>query len=619
MINEIINLSLSNGATLDEGEQVVNLPNAFIEQFKTGQAKEIDTAICAKTDGCNEARWFSLTTRNVNDGQIQGVINKLWGVDTNYKSVSKFHVFHDSTNFYGSTGNARGQAVVNDCGMEQGADLYVNQEIPVNPATIDYVFVTHAHIDHSGLLPLLYNHGFRGKIFATTATCELCNIMLKDSAHIQEFEAEWKNRKARRAGRPEVTPMYNMEDAQGVLEHFVPCTYHETVQICEGLTIRFVDAGHLLGSSSIEIWVTEDGETRKLVFSGDIGNYNRPLIRDPEYLEEADYVIMESTYGNRNHNTPPDYAAELAKVMNSTFTKGGNLVIPAFSVGRTQEMLYYMRRIKTEGLLPEYPGFEVYIDSPLAVEATNIFHKSVEECFDEEARQLVQSGINPIQFPGLKVAVSSEESKMINFNQKSKVIISASGMCEAGRIRHHLKHNLWRTDSTILFVGYQVPGTLGYSLLNGVKKVKLFGEEIEVRASIVNLPGISGHADRDHLTAWIANFKKPPKKVFIVHGEETTAVEFAEHVKNDVGFDALAPYSGDAYDLLTGEQIAQGSRQLVEKKTQGVYRAKSGAFDRLMIAGERLIAVIKKCQGMANKDLGKFADQINSLCDKWDR
>lgn len=279
-----------------------------------------------------------------------------------------------------------------------------------------------------------------------------------------------ENRKARRAGKPEVTPMYNMEDAQGVLEHFVPCTYHETVQICEGLTIRFVDAGHLLGSSSIEIWVTEDGETRKLVFSGDIGNYNRPLIRDPEYLEEADYVIMESTYGNRNHNTPPDYAAELAKVMNSTFTKGGNLVIPAFSVGRTQEMLYYMRRIKTEGLLPEYPGFEVYIDSPLAVEATNIFHKSVEECFDEEARQLVQSGINPIQFPGLKVAVSSEESKMINFNQKSKVIISASGMCEAGRIRHHLKHNLWRTDSTILFVGYQVPGTLGYSLLNGVKR-----------------------------------------------------------------------------------------------------------------------------------------------------
>ena len=243
--------------------------------------------------------------------------------------------------------------------MEQGADLYVNQEIPVNPATIDYVFVTHAHIDHSGLLPLLYNHGFRGKIFATTATCELCNIMLKDSAHIQEFEAEWKNRKARRAGRPEVTPMYNMEDAPDNRTPFGECSYNEKVEICEGLTVRFIDAGHLLGSSSIEMWVTEEGESRKLVFSGDIGNGNRPLIKDPEYIHDADYVIMESTYGNRNHDTPPDYAVELAKVINATFTKGGNLVIPAFSVGRTQEMLYYMRRIKTENLLPEYQNYEV--------------------------------------------------------------------------------------------------------------------------------------------------------------------------------------------------------------------------------------------------------------------
>mgnify|MGYP000962313087 FL=1 len=441
--------------------------------------------------------------------------------------------------------------------------------------------------------------------------------MLRDSAHIQEFEAEWRNRKARRAGSEEYVPLYTTEDALGAISLFHPCDYEQTIELSEGINIRFRDVGHLLGSASIEIWITENGISRKLVFSGDIGNINQPLIKDPQTTSSADYVIMESTYGDRLHKAPPDYAVELANVINRTLRRGGNLVIPAFAVGRTQEMLYFIREIK-ERKLVEF-DFPVYVDSPLAIEATSIFNKNFQSCFDEEAMALIQSGISPIRFSNLHLAISSDESKAINFDSTPKVIISASGMCEAGRIRHHLKHNLWRTDSTILFVGYQVPGTLGYSLLNGVKKVKLFGEEIEVRASIVNLPGISGHADRDHLTAWIANFKKPPKKVFIVHGEETTAVEFAEHVRNDVGFDALAPYSGDAYDLLTGEQIAQGSRQLVEKKTQGVYRAKSGAFDRLMIAGERLIAVIKKCQGMANKDLGKFADQINSLCDKWDR
>lgn len=505
-----------------------------------------------------------------------------------------------------------------DCGMEQGPDMYVNQQIPVNASSIDYVFVTHAHIDHSGLLPLLYNHGFRGQIFATKATCELCNIMLKDSAHIQEFEAEWKNRKARRAGLPEVTPLYDLNDAAGVLEHFVSCEYHDMVDVCDGLKVRFVDAGHLLGSSSIEMWITENGITKKLVFSGDIGNGNRPLIKNPEYIEDADYVIMESTYGDKNHETPPDYAAILAKVMGATFTRGGNVVIPAFSVGRTQEMLYFMRRIKTEDLLPEFRNFEVYIDSPLAVEATNIFNKNVSECFNEEARKLINMGINPIQFPGLKIAVTSDESKNINFIQTPKVIISAAGMCDAGRIRHHLKHNLWRADSTILFVGYQVPGTLGHSLLNGVKEVKLFGEPIQVHAEILSLPGISGHADMDHLTKWIGAFTKQPEKVFIVHGDDAVADFFAKHVREAVGFDAVAPYSGDCYDLLTGECIKQGSRLLVEKKTRTA-KASNTVYDRLLAAGHRLIDVIKRCQGMANKDLAKFADQINALCDKWDR
>ena len=507
-----------------------------------------------------------------------------------------------------------------DCGMEQGPDLYMNQKIPVNPSLIDYVFVTHAHIDHSGLLPLLYKNGFRGEIFATKATTELCQIMLKDSAHIQEFEAEWRNRKAKRAGLPEITPMYDLNDAAGVMEYFNPCDYDHRISVCEGLEVRFVDAGHLLGSSSIEMWITENEETRKLVFSGDLGNGNRPIIKDCEYIDDADYVIMESTYGNRNHEAPPDYAVELAKILNATIKKGGNLVIPAFSVGRTQEMLYFLRRIKSENLLPEFPDFEVYVDSPLSVEATSIFNKNVADCFNDDARVLIEQGINPIRFEGLKVSVTSDDSKMINYDPKPKVIISASGMCEAGRIRHHLKHNLWRPDSTILFVGYQVPGTLGFSLLNGVKKVKLFGEEIDVKADIVNLPGISGHADMDHLTKWIGNFKMAPKKVFIVHGEEMTAEFFAEHVKAEVGFSAVAPYTGDIYDLITGERVAQGERKKVEKKTsENIYRTKHSVYNRLVIAGERLVAVIKKCQGMANKDLAKFADQIDALCDKWDR
>ncbi len=504
-----------------------------------------------------------------------------------------------------------------DCGMEQGPDLYVNQELPVNAALIDYVFITHAHIDHSGLLPLLYSHGFRGKVYATKATSELCNVMLKDSAHIQEFEAEWRNRKAKRAGKKMVVPLYGIDDAVGVLDFFEACPYKEVIEICDGLKVRFIDAGHLLGSSSIEMWITEEGETKKLVFSGDIGNGNRPLIKNPEYIEEADYVIMESTYGNRNHETPPDYAVELSKIINATFTRGGNLVIPAFSVGRTQELLYFIRRIKTEGLLPEYEGFEVWIDSPMAIEATSVFHKNVEECFSEEAKELVNAGINPIRFDGLKVAITSDDSRNINFISKPKVIISASGMCEAGRIRHHLKHNLWRSDSTILFVGYQVPGTLGNALLNGVSTVKLFGEEVDVKAAIINLPGISGHADYDHLTKWIDAFKKKPQRVFVVHGEENTAVGFAEHLQKDLGIHAYAPYSGDSFDLLSGVQLTEGSKLKAEKKVAN--QKGNNIFDRLVLAGQRLAAVIQKCKGMTNKDLGKFADQINALCDKWER
>lgn len=508
--------------------------------------------------------------------------------------------------------------VLIDCGMEQGADLYVNQEIPVNASEVDYVLVTHAHIDHSGLLPLLYNHGFRGKIYATNATTELCEIMLKDSAHIQQFEAEWKNRKARRAGRPEVVPLYDINDAMGVMEHFVPCPYAQKIEIEPGLTIRFVDAGHLLGSASIEVWAEdEDGKT-KIVFSGDIGNGNKPLIKDPHFIEDADYVVMESTYGDRLHEVSVDYAKELAQVITETFHRGGNVVIPAFSVGRTQELLYFLRRIKTENLMKEYQDFEVYIDSPLAVEATGIFHKNVAECFDEEALELVGKGINPIRFDGLKMAITSDESKMINFNEKSKVIISASGMCEAGRIRHHLKHNLWRPESTIVFVGYQTRGTLGRSLLEGATEVRLFGEPIEVKAKIVKITGISGHADKNGLLKWINHFtEQPPKRVFVVHGEDKVCDSFVTAL-TDSGYIASAPYSGTQFDLIRGEFLIETEPIAVQKKNAAKKRA-GDMFQRLMTAGQRLIAVIRKNEGLSNKDVAKFTDQINTLCDKWDR
>ena len=506
-----------------------------------------------------------------------------------------------------------------DCGMEQGADIYENQDIPVNAAAIDYVFVTHAHIDHSGLLPLLYARGFRGQIFATNATTQLCNIMLKDSAHIQEFEAEWRNRKARRAGQPEVVPMYSVNDAQGVLNYFVPCDYDKKVHVCDELTVCFRDAGHLLGSSFIEMWAKEGEDECKLIFSGDIGNGNRALIRDPEIPESADYLIMESTYGDRNHDVPPDYASELARVLAVTFARGGNVVIPAFSVGRTQEMLYYLRKIKQDQMLSSFQNFEVYVDSPLAIEATNVFNKNVKGCFDEEAMELVNQGINPLLFRGLKTTITSDESRQINFDTKPKVILSASGMCEAGRIRHHLKHNLWRPECTICFVGYQAVGTLGRKLIEGAESVKLFGENITVNARIEVLKGISGHADMNGLLDWIRGFEKIPDRVMVVHGEDTVTDHFAKLVEDTFGCPAFAPYSGGTVDLAANEIITIGQK-IPKKSDEKPSKLKSAsAFNRLVAAAKRLLNVVYKNEGLANKDMAKFETQIQNLADKWDR
>lgn len=509
-----------------------------------------------------------------------------------------------------------GRYILVDCGMEQGTDDFETAELPMNIADIDYVLLTHAHIDHSGMLPLLYARGFRGDVIATPATVDLCDIMLKDSAHIQMTEAEWKNRKGQRAGKEPVVPIYDMNDAEGVLEHFVSCDYDKVMDLCEGVKVKFSDAGHLLGSASIEVWINEDGEERKIVFSGDIGNLNRPIIKDPSYINDADYVVMESTYGDRYHNADVDYVSELAGICQRTFDRGGNVVIPAFAVGRTQEMLYYFRKIKEEGLIKGH-SFEVYVDSPLAVEATQIFNENIAECFDEEAMELVRNGINPLRFPGLTLSVTSNDSIAINSDNKPKVIISASGMCEAGRIRHHLKHNLWRKECTVVFVGYQANGTLGRILLEGASEVKLFGEPIEVMAEIVKLEGVSGHADKAGLIKWITSFDNRLKQVFVVHGEDEVSTGFAKCLCDEYGLNASAPYSGAEFDMISGRFVKEGERILKAKKP--VQRKANDVFERLLAAGRRLLTVIKHNEGGANKDLAKFADQINSMCDKWDR
>lgn len=515
---------------------------------------------------------------------------------------------------------ACGKRILIDCGMEQGPDIYENTKLPIRPSEVDMVLLTHAHMDHSGRLPLLYKEGFRGQVFATASTADLCEIMLRDSAHIQMFEAEWKNRKGKRAGKETVLPLYDMDDAVGVLSCFVRCAYEKETMIAEGIRIRFVDAGHLLGSSSIEVWIRENGIEKKIVFSGDIGNLNQPLIRDPQYLTEADYVVMESTYGDRSHETPPDYAKALAEVIQRTFDRGGNVVVPSFAVGRTQEMLYFIRRIKEEGLVKNHDGFEVWVDSPLAIEATNIFREHMWNNFDEEALALIQKGVNPIGFAGLKTAVTSDDSRAINEDEKPKVILSASGMCDAGRIKHHLKHNLWRPESTILFVGYQAHGTLGRALLEGAQNVKLFGEEIEVHAEICRLPGVSGHADNQGLMRWIQAFETKPEKVFVVHGEDTVCDLFTERLQKELGLDAYAPYSGTVYDLAGNVFVSKpdGVRIRKESGTGSASRV-TKVFARLVAAGQRLVGVIRRNEGGANRDLEKFTREIHALCDKWER
>ncbi|MBR2048172.1 MAG: MBL fold metallo-hydrolase [Oscillospiraceae bacterium] len=511
-----------------------------------------------------------------------------------------------------------GKNILVDCGMEQGADIYENCDLPISAMNIDAICLTHAHIDHSGLIPAMVAQGFRGPIYATEATRRLCSIMLRDSAHIQESEAEWRNRKAQRSGGDSYVPMYTIADAEQSLRQFRGCGYGDTVELFDGVKLTFTDAGHLLGSASLHFTLTEGDVTRSILFSGDLGNHTRPLIRDPQTPPLADWVVIESTYGDRTHGPRIDYVTQLAQVIQDTLDRGGNLVIPAFAVGRTQEMLYLIRTIKERGLIRGHADFPVYVDSPLAVEATRIYSddENLLPFYDAESLELVRQGINPIAFPNLRLTVTSDESRMINFDQTPKVILSASGMCEAGRIRHHLKHNLWRGDSTVLFVGYQSEGTVGRKLIDGADTVRLFGEDIAVHANIVSLAGISGHADREMMAAWLGSMDGKPEKIFVNHGQDMVTDFFAQYLEERLGVPAAAPYSGDEYDLATGECIGRGIVRKVTKVSDGRRRA-NAAFDRLLAAGKRLLEVISASRGLSNKELARFTDQINSLCDKY--
>lgn len=440
-----------------------------------------------------------------------------------------------------------------DCGQFQGSRALeeLNRDnMGFDPAELDLMILSHAHIDHSGRIPLLTKGGFKGKIYCTDATADLANIMLKDSGYIHEKEAEWLNRKAERSGRAFVDPLFTLLDATAALEYLEPVIYSQMVQINEDIRLRFRDAGHILGSAIVELWIRENGKEIKLVYSGDLGVKNKPLIKDPEYIDEADYLIMETTYGDRVHTSNERSLVEFIDIILKTTKRGGNVIIPSFAVGRTQELIFQLNKFYEEH--EEYKrtldDIMVYVDSPLATSATEIFRRNA-QVFDEETRAYILKGDHPLDFKNLKFTRSSEESQQLNFDPTPKIIISASGMCEAGRIKHHLKHNLWNSKSSIVFVGYQAEGTLGRSIVKGDKDVSIFGEKIHVNAEIYNLEGFSGHADCEGLLDWLSAFKRSPHKIFLVHGEEASKRGFAKRVKDSLGFDCTVVEDVSEYNL----------------------------------------------------------------------
>lgn len=522
-----------------------------------------------------------------------------------------------------------GKYIMLDCGLEQGRDIYVNEDLPVSASEIDAVLLSHAHIDHSGLLPKLVKDGFHGKIWCTDATKQLCDIMLRDSAHIQESEAEWASRKAKRSGRKQVKPLYTVQDAEIAMLYFQVIPYGETFSPVEGVTARYEDGGHILGSAIIYLTMQEDGKTRTLAYTGDLGNINMPIVNDPSPRETTDYVITESTYGDRLHEKIDNPVKQLADIMNRTFARGGNVVIPAFAVGRTQEILYFIREILKNDMV-SYKDFLVYVDSPLAEEATAIFEENTFGYYDEEAMQILREGGHPLVFPNLRMVIDVEESKLINTSDKPSVIISASGMCTSGRIKHHLKHNLWRPECTIAFAGYQAEDTLGRRLVDGEKDVRIYQEDIHVEAEIVELQDVSAHADRDGLMHWLTDNPEKPRNVFVVHGEDTVAESFAKQLQNDCGYEASAPYSGYVFDLLYNryESTEEPDRVLsAEEKKEEIRKdqereqdtySQNKYYNELMEKGQKLIRLIEKHKNAKNSELKKFLKEVDKLVSRWD-
>ena len=465
-----------------------------------------------------------------------------------------------------------GKKFLVDCGMYQGkvTEEFENSDpflYDVN--SIDFMLLTHAHIDHSGRIPKLYNEGFRGNIYATKATCDLCEIMLPDSGHIQEVEVVWKNKKRIRQGEKALPPLYTAEDAYKCLEIFKPVDYDDIVEIDDNISVRFNDAGHMLGSSIIEVWVTEDGKTKKIVFTGDLGNNDLPLLDSPTMISNADYLVMESTYGNRLHIRNDDKAKMFLDIVSETLDNGGRVIIPSFAVGRTQEILYEIDKLKEEfGQDEEFARkyetlmkVPVYVDSPLAISATEVFKKNV-DLFEDEIQEKIKRGDNPLEFNGLQFTQTAEESKALNQDTRPAIILSASGMCDVGRIKHHLKHNLWNPKSTILFVGYQAPGTLGRSIVEGAKKVKIFGEEIAVNARVEYIEGYSGHADQTWLLNFIYSFTNPPKHVFLVHGEPEGQLELKEKIEQTSECKVIIPNFGDSFELEETPKLLEQTKEI---------------------------------------------------------